>query len=266
MKQNSYMSLWHLLWIPIIQGLSSFHLTMSLRKVAVVTGASRGIGKAVAELLAKDGYSIAALSKNANAGQVECQKLEIVAEQQQHIHIPCDVSSSKCIQNAFQEIEKLGPLHVLVNSAGISRDALLLRLTQEDLMEHIQVNLVASILTSKAAVKLMMKHQHGSIVNIGSVVGEHGNTGQAAYSASKAGLAGFTRSLAKEVGRRNIRVNMVAPGYIDTDMTRGLSDTVRESIVTRTALHRIGTPQEVAAAVKFLCDATYVTGQVLKVD
>ncbi|KAM8971146.1 carbonyl reductase family member 4 isoform X2 [Sarcophilus harrisii] len=181
-----------------------------------------------------------------------------------HLGLCCDVSKEQDVQNAFEEVEKnLGRVKFLVNAAGISRDALLLRTKTEDMVSQLHTNLLGSMLTCKAALKHMIQQQGGSIVNIGSIVGLKGNPGQCVYSASKEGLVGFSRSLAKEVARKKIRVNVVAPGFIYTDMTKDMKE---EQLKKNIPLGRFGEPKDVAHAVVFLLETPYITGHVLVVD
>ncbi|XP_044286653.1 3-oxoacyl-[acyl-carrier-protein] reductase isoform X2 [Varanus komodoensis] len=219
---------------------------------------SRGIGQAVAQLLAQKGYCLAVVARNLDLAQSTAKSLG------GHLAFSCDVAKEEDIQNTFNEIEKsLGHIQYLVNAAGISRDGLLLRTKTDDMAYHLQTNLLGTMLTCKAAVKSMIQLQGGAIVNIGSIVGLKGNSGQSAYSASKAGLVGFSRSLAKEVARKNIRVNMVAPGFIHTNMTAHLKEEQWKKTIP---LGRFGEPCEVARAVVFLLESPYVTGHVLAVD
>ncbi|KAJ7326819.1 hypothetical protein JRQ81_016578 [Phrynocephalus forsythii] len=232
---------------------------MKMSKVCAIFGGSRGIGEAVAQLLAQKGYRLAIVARNLERAQTTAVNLGAG-----HLAFSCDVSREEDIQNTFKEIEKsLGPVNSLVNAAGINRDGLLLRTQAEDMLSQLQTNLVGTMLTCKAAVKSMIQQQGGAIVNLGSVVGLKGNSGQSIYSASKAGLVGFSRSLAKEVARKNIRVNMVAPGFIHTDMTAHLKE---EELKKNIPLGRFGEPSEVAKAVAFLLETPYVTGHVLVVD
>ncbi|XP_009906024.2 3-oxoacyl-[acyl-carrier-protein] reductase [Dryobates pubescens] len=228
-------------------------------KVCAIFGGSRGIGKAVAELLAQKGCRLAIISRNLEVAQTTALSLGAG-----HLAISCDVSSEQEVQNAFEQMKKnLGPLNYLVNAAGINRDGLLLRTKTEDMIAQIHTNLLGTMLTCKAAVKAMMQQRGGAIVNIGSVVGLKGNSGQSVYSATKAGLVGFSRSLAKEVAKKQIRVNVVVPGFIHTEMTAHLEeDQLKKAIL----LGRFGEPHEVAHAVVFLLEASYVTGSTLIVD
>ncbi|XP_044286655.1 3-oxoacyl-[acyl-carrier-protein] reductase isoform X4 [Varanus komodoensis] len=229
-----------------------------MSKICAIFGGSRGIGQAVAQLLAQKGYCLAVVARNLDLAQSTAKSLG------GHLAFSCDVAKEEDIQNTFNEIEKsLGHIQYLVNAAGISRDGLLLRTKTDDMAYHLQTNLLGTMLTCKAAVKSMIQLQGGAIVNIGSIVGLKGNSGQSAYSASKAGLVGFSRSLAKEVARKNIRVNMVAPGFIHTNMTAHLKEEQWKKTIP---LGRFGEPCEVARAVVFLLESPYVTGHVLAVD
>ncbi|NP_001084717.1 carbonyl reductase family member 4 [Xenopus laevis] len=229
-----------------------------MSKVCAVFGGSRGIGKAVAKLLAQKDYKVAVISRNLEVAQAA------VTEIGAHLALSCDVSKENEIQCTFKEIKNnLGNIDYLVNSAGISRDALLLRTRSEDIMSLLSINLVGTIQTCKVALKGMIQQQGGSIVNIGSIVGHKGNIGQSIYGASKEGLIGFSKSLAKEVAKRNIRVNVVAPGFIRTDMT---SDLKEDSLNKMIPLGRFGEPEEVAQSVLFLLESPYITGHVLVVD
>uniref|UniRef100_A0A8D0BAC6 3-ketoacyl-[acyl-carrier-protein] reductase beta subunit n=1 Tax=Salvator merianae TaxID=96440 RepID=A0A8D0BAC6_SALMN len=230
-----------------------------MSKLCAVFGGSRGIGKAVAHRLAQKGYCLAIIARNLDLAQSTAKSLG-----GGHLAFSCDVSKEEDIQNTFTEMEKsLGHINYLVNAAGINRDGLLLRTSADDMISQLHTNLLGTMLTCKAAVKSMIQQQGGAIVNVGSIVGLKGNSGQSIYSASKAGLVGFSRSLAKEVARRNIRVNMVAPGFIHTDMTEHLKE---EQLKKAIPLGRFGKPEEVAKAVVFLLESPYVTGHVLVVD
>lgn len=214
---------------------------------------------AVAQLLAQRGYFLAIIARNLDLAQTTAKSLG-----GGHLAFSCDVSKEDNIQTMFKEIEKsLGPVNYLVNAAGVNRDGLLLRTKTDDMISHLHTNLLGTMLTCRAAVKSMIHHQGGAIVNIGSIVGLKGNSGQSIYSASKAGLVGFSRSLAKEVAKKNIRVNVVAPGFIHTDMTAHLKE---EQLKKTIPLGRFGEPQEVATAIAFLLETPYVTGHVLVVD
>ena len=238
---------------------------MNENKLALITGGSRGIGKAIALKLAATGYDIvinyAGNTDAANQTIEEIKKLNVKAEAYKF-----DVSNQTEVEeNITKIIEKYGRIDVLVNNAGITRDDLFIRMTEEKWSAVINTNLNSAFYVTKPVVKLMMKQRFGSIVNTTSVVGVYGNVGQANYSAAKAGLIGFTKSLAKELGARNIRVNAVAPGFIATDMTKDLANI--EEYLKLISLKRLGTAEDVAQAVKFLAvDSEYVTGQVLEVD
>ncbi|NXO86387.1 CBR4 reductase, partial [Sitta europaea] len=233
-------------------------IILKMGKICAVFGGSRGIGKAVAELLAQKGFRLAIIARNLEVAQSTARGLGAG-----HLALSCDVSKEQEVQKTFEEMRKyLGPINYLVNAAGINRDGLLLRTKTEDMIAQIHTNLLGTMLTCKAAVKVMMQ-QGGAIVNIGSIVGLKGNSGQSVYSATKAGLVGFSRSLAKEVAKKQIRVNVVAPGFIHTEMTAHLEeDQLKKAIL----LGRFGEPHEVAQAVVFLLESPYVTGSVLVVD
>lgn len=227
-------------------------------KVCAVFGGSRGIGRAVAQLMAQKGYRLAIVARNLDVAKATAGELG-----GNHLAFSCDVAKEQDVQNTFEEMEKhLGPVNFLVNAAGINRDALFVRTRTEDMVSQLHTNLLGSMLTCKAAMRTMIK-QGGSIVNVGSIIGFKGNVGQSAYSASKGGLIGFSRSLAKEVARKKIRVNVVAPGFIHTDMTKHLKeDYLKKNI----PLGRFGDALEVAHAVVFLLESPYITGHVLVVD
>ncbi|KAF7649462.1 hypothetical protein LDENG_00141110 [Lucifuga dentata] len=231
-----------------------------MSRLAVVCGGSRGIGKAVSCLLAQRGCRVVVVSRNKDAAQDAVGTLHGA----EHLAFSCDISKEQEVQETFEAIQRTcGNISYLVNSAGINKDGLLLRTKPEDMMALLHTNLLGAMLTCRAALRSMLHAQGAAIVNIGSVVGLKGNAGQCVYSASKAGLEGFTLSLAKEVASRNIRVNLLAPGFIRTDMTTGL----REDEQTRSIpLGRFGEPEEVAHATLFLLESLYITGQVLLVD
>src|SRR6266851_5514474 len=233
-------------------------------KVALVTGGSRGIGRAVAVRLAEGGCAIA-LGYAGNEAKAACEKAGAARVRL----IKFDVADPEACAKAVDEVVKeLGGLHVLVNNAGISIDGLILRYKADDLRRVLDVDLASAFHLSKAAVRPMMKQRGGSIVNLTSVVGEQGNAGQTAYAAAKAGLIGLTKALAREVGSRNIRVNAVSPGWIETDMTRDLPEEAKKSMIEGAALGRAGSPREVAEAIAFLASerASFITGEVLRVN
>lgn len=228
-------------------------------KVCAVFGGSRGIGRAVAQLMAQKGYRLAIVARNLEVAKATAAELG-----GQHLAFSCDVAKEHDVQNTFEEMEKhLGPVNFLVNAAGINRDSLLVRTKTEDMISQLHTNLLGSMLTCKLATKSMIQKQGGSIVNIGSIVGLKGNSGQTVYSASKGGLVAFSRALAKEVARKKIRVNVVAPGFVHTDMTKDLKE---EHLTKNIPLGRFGEPVDVAHAVVFLLESPYITGHVLVVD
>ena len=235
--------------------------------VALVTGGSRGIGRVISEKLARQGYNIAiCYSGNESAAQEtisECKKFGVQA-----MFIKADVSNETDVKNMFDEVKDLmGPVEVLVNNAGITKDGLLLRMSEEDYDAVVDTNLKGTFLCTKAAIKDMMKARRGKIVNITSIVGVNGNAGQANYAASKAGIIGFTKSVAREYGSKGITVNAVAPGFIQTAMTDNLPENVKESYLNQIPVGRFGSPEDVANVVEFLASekSDYVTGQVIEV-
>ena len=239
-----------------------------MSKVALITGATRGIGKQIAITLAKQGFDIAINYRTANDSLNETIK-EIENCGVKCLAVQGDVSVFEDCENMTKQvIEKFEKIDVLVNNAGITKDMLFMRMKPDDFKQVIDVNLVGTYNMTKNVSQYMIKQRNGRIINISSVVGLHGNAGQANYSASKAGIIGFTKSLAKELAGRNILVNAVAPGFIETDMTSVLKDEVKSNILNSIPLKREGKPEEVAAVVKFLAseDSSYITGQVISVD
>ena len=242
---------------------------MNDNKVALITGGSRGIGEKIAERFAQAGYNLI-INYVSNIENLEELETKIKGNANIEIlFIQSDVTSFESCENMVKEaIKKFGHIDVLVNNAGITKDTLLMRMKEEDFDKVINVNLKGTYNVTKNVIPYMMKQKYGKIVNISSVVGVSGNAGQANYAASKAGIIGFTKSIAKELASRNILANCVAPGFIKTDMTDILSDSVKESINSQIPLKKMGTAKEVANAVYFLGNEenTYITGQVLNVD
>ena len=239
-----------------------------MSKVALITGATRGIGRQIAITFAKEGYDIALNYRKENE-ELESVKKEIEENKVTCLAVKGDVSNFEdCEEFTKQIIEKFGRVDVLVNNAGITKDMLLMRMKKEDFEQVIDVNLVGTFNVTKNVISYMLKARTGRIINISSVVGVSGNAGQTNYAASKAGMIGFTKSLAKEVASRGILVNAVAPGFIETSMTAVLKDEVKEEIAKNIPLKHIGSAQDVANVVKFLAseDSSYITGQVLHVD
>lgn len=237
-------------------------------KVALVTGASRGIGKAIAMMLAENGADIAVNFAGSTAA-AEAVAAEIEKMGRKAILVQGDVSKADvCAEIVDKVVSELGHIDILVNNAGITRDTLLLRMKEEDWDAVLNTNLKGVFNCTKAAVKYMAKQRSGSIVNISSVVALMGNAGQANYAAAKAGILGFTRSVAKEMAARGIRVNAVTPGFIKTDMTSVLSEKVVAAMEASIPLARLGEPEDIAKAVLFLVsdNAAYITGQTLHVD
>lgn len=239
-----------------------------MSKVAFVTGATRGIGKSIALKLASCGYDIAINYRTENDDLTELLN-EIKGFNVRCIAVCGDVSDFEACTNMIKQIiSEFGKIDVLVNNAGITRDMLLMRMKESDFTDIIDVNLVGTFNITKNVIPYMMKQKNGRIINISSVVGITGNAGQTNYSASKAGIIGFTKSLAKEVGSRNILVNAVAPGFIQTDMTDILKEEIKLELIKNIPLKRFGNATDVANVVKFLAseESSYITGQVINID
>lgn len=239
-----------------------------MSKVALITGATRGIGKQIAITLANNGYDIAINYRTEN-DDLKNTKEEIEKNNVKCLAVKGNVAIFEDCEKFVEEvIKEFGKIDVLVNNAGITRDTLIMRMKKEDFESVINTNLVGTFNVTKNVISHMLKARSGRIINISSVVGVSGNAGQTNYSASKAGIIGFTKSLAKEVASRNILVNAVAPGFIETGMTDVLKDEIKQDIEKNIPLKRIGTPQDVANVVKFLAseDSSYITGQVINVD
>ena len=237
-------------------------------KVALITGATRGIGKQIALTLADGGYDIALNYRKEDENLINTKK-EIEEKNVKCLAVKGDISNFEDTEKLVEEvIKEYGKIDVLVNNAGITKDMLLVRMKKEDFESVIDVNLVGTFNVTKNVISYMMKARSGRIINISSVVGVAGNSGQTNYSASKAGIIGFTKSLAKEVASRNILVNAIAPGFIETNMTDVLKDELKEEIAKNIPLKRMGNTQDVANVVKFLAseDSAYITGQVINVD
>ena len=228
-------------------------------KTALVTGASRGIGRAIAAELASAGAKVV-LSYRTGAEEADALASEIGGKA-----VQADVSDPA---SAAALVEEAGDVDILVNNAGVTRDGLLVRMSDEDWSTVIDTNLASCFYTCRAAARGMMKRRAGTVVNISSIVGIHGNWGQTNYAASKAGIIGFTKSLARELGSRNVRANVVVPGYVKTQLTDVLPEDATELMLTNTPLGRLGDPEDVARAVRFLCsdESSFITGAVLLVD
>jgi 3-oxoacyl-[acyl-carrier protein] reductase len=240
---------------------------MGDKKVALVTGGSRGIGAAIVSRLARDGFHVVAMARNLEKLQQVCAEVSAAGGTAEPV--ACDIADAKALAAAVEQIpERLGGLDVLVNNAGVTKDGLILRMDDEAFDTVIATNLKSAFVAIRAAARPMMRAKGGHIINISSVSGIAGNAGQANYAASKAGLIGLSKSVAKELAGKNITCNVVAPGFISTDMTDVLSDQVKEGVKNFIPLKRFGTPQEIAAVVSFLAgpDSSYMTGQVICVD
>lgn len=239
-----------------------------MSKVAFITGATRGIGRAIALELAKEGYNIALNYRTENEA-LETLKNELSELGTECYPVQGDVSKAEDSERMTKEIiEHFEQIDVLVNNAGITKDKLIQRMKEEEFTDVININLVGTFNITKNVIKYMTKKRYGKIINISSVVGISGNAGQSNYAASKAGIIGFTKSIAKELASRNITANAVAPGFIKTDMTNVLKDEIKEAIEGTIPLKRLGTAEDVAKVVKFLAsdDSNYITGQVINVD
>jgi 3-oxoacyl-[acyl-carrier protein] reductase len=236
-------------------------------KIALVSGASRGIGKAIADVLALQGATVVGTATTDAGAEAISQRIVEAGGKGQGMRL--DVDDDASVEAVVKEIaDKFGPVTILVNNAGITRDNLLMRMKNEEWFSVLNTNLSSVYRLSKACLRGMMKAKTGRIINIASVVGASGNAGQTNYSAAKAGMIGFTKSLAKEVGSRGITVNAVAPGFIDTDMTRELPDAQRDALLSAIPLGRLGRPEEIASVVAFLASdvAGYVTGETVHVN
>jgi len=243
-------------------------VSTSPRRTAIVTGGSRGIGLAIARRLATDGYDLVVTYQrdidSAESARQELQALGGMVE-----ILAADVSTAEGAAATIETaLEKLGKVDVLVNNAGITRDTLVMRMSEADWDDVVDTNLKGAFLVSKAVLRPMMRQRSGRIVNLTSVVGQVGNAGQANYASAKAGLIGLTKSMAKEIGSRNITVNAVAPGFIQTRLTDVLKDEQKAALLAQTPLSRFGQPEDVAAGVAFLAsdDASFITGHVLTID
>lgn len=242
-------------------------MNLSPHEIALVTGATRGIGRAITLTLAKAGATVIGTATTAEGAATISRYLA-----EEHLSgrgMVLDVASPGSVEQVVATVsEEFGNPTILVNNAGITRDTLLMRMQEEDWQAVINTDLSSVFRLSKACMRGMLKARHGRIINISSVVGATGNPGQANYSAAKAGMLGFTKSLAREIGSRNVTVNTVAPGFIDTDMTRALSDAQRNALLNQIPLGRLGLPEDVAQAVLFLASpaAAYITGETLHVN
>lgn len=236
----------------------------SNKKVAVITGGSRGIGRAIALKFAAAGYQLVLNARSALDAEL-VQAIEDLGVS--YLFVQGDITAADTADRLVKAtFERYGRLDVLVNNAGITRDKLVMAMSVEDFQAVVDVNLVGTFRVTQVAFKKMLRQRSGCIINLSSVIGQHGNMGQANYAASKAGVIGFTQSVAKEGAMRNVRCNAIAPGMIETEMTAVLKPSVKEAIMTQIPLQRFGQPEEVASAALFLAENDYLTGQVLTVD
>ncbi|MFM9957488.1 MAG: 3-oxoacyl-[acyl-carrier-protein] reductase [Phycisphaerales bacterium] len=237
------------------------------RRVAFVTGASRGIGRAIALRLAKDGRHVVLSARS--EGPLSEVKGQIEAAGGSASVCAVDIADSAALQGAIEKsAAELGRLDILVNNAGITRDGLILRMSDEDFMAVLQTNLVSAFVACRAAARPMMKNRFGRVVNISSTSGVVGNAGQANYAAAKSGLIGLTKTIARELGGKGVTANVVAPGYVETDMTAGLPQEIKDKLTENVAVKRLGVPEDIAACVAYVTadDAGYLSGQVIVVD
>jgi 3-oxoacyl-[acyl-carrier protein] reductase len=236
-------------------------------KIALVTGGAQGIGKAIALLLAREGARVAVSDINLEKARETCQEIESLGEKA--VAVGGSVADAKAAEAMVEKtVEAFGGLDILVNNAGITRDGILLRMKEEDWDQVLAVNLKGAFHCTKAALRHILKRRGGKIINIASVTGQMGNAGQANYAASKAGLIGLTKSVAREYASRNIQVNAVAPGFVDTAMSQAIPPKEREMLIQAIPMERLGTPEDIAEAVLFLAGpaSDYITGQVLNVN
>jgi len=241
---------------------------MSDNKVAFITGASRGIGYAIAEALAKDGVDIAGIDINISELQ---SAMKVIGDStgRNTLAIQADVGDFASMENAAAEVNKVfGKINILVNNAGITRDNLILRMKDSEWDDVMRINLTGTFNSTRAVIKGMVKNRYGRIISIASIVGLMGNVGQANYAASKAGIIGFTKSIAREYANRGVTANAIAPGFIETDMTRKLPEDVKKILLSQIPMGKLGMPEDVADAVRFLAsdEAKYITGQVINVN
>ncbi len=237
-------------------------------KVAFITGASRGIGNAIATVLAKSGADIAGIDLNIDELKSAMKRVEDTTGRRV-ITVQADVGDSGSVERAVEEaIKVFGRIDILVNNAGITRDNIVLRMKDDEWDRVIRTNLTGTYHCTKAVIRGMIKNRRGRIISIASVVGVMGNAGQANYAASKAGIIGFTKSVAREYANRGITANAIAPGFIETDMTKVLTEEVRNTLISQIPMGRLGSPEDIANVVEFLAsdEATYITGQVIHVN
>ena len=236
-------------------------------KIALITGASQGIGKAIAKLFSSSGAHVICLARNKD--KLKDLVSQISEDGNSASFIPCDISSESSIENAFKDVlTEYKQIDILINNAGITRDSLLLRMKEHQWDEVLNTNLKGAFYTTKFVLRHMMRKKYGRIINITSIVGLQGNSGQSNYSASKAGLIGFTQSVAKEVASRGITVNCIAPGWIETEMTNDLDTEIKQQIIKDIPIGKTGKPEDIASTALFLAskESKYITGQTITVD
>ncbi len=241
---------------------------MVVNKNAIVTGGTRGIGREIAKTLAENGANVA-INYRKYSEEIENLLEELRTLGVKALAIKCDISNENEVNDFIKEVkENFGSVDILINNAGITKDGLLLRMNEKDFNDVIDVNLKGTFNMTKAVSSIMVRQRFGKIINISSVVGVAGNAGQCNYAASKAGVIGFSKSIARELASRNINVNVIAPGYINTDMTKVLPERVREEVLKTIPMKKIGEPKEIANLVLFLSSdlSNYITGQVINVD
>ncbi len=238
-------------------------------KVALITGGARGIGKKISETFLGEGADVFIFDVNRNEGENTAGEFRRAYGKSRAYFFEVDITDEKAVENSIEKIiEEKGRIDILVNNAGITRDNLILRMSLADWKKVIDINLTGAFVCSKYAAKYMLKNRSGRIINISSIVGVHGNAGQSNYSSSKAGIIGLTKTLAKELAGRNILVNAIAPGYIETEMTGMLSDKIKENLMAQIPVRRLGSINDVAKLALFLAcdDSSYITGTVINLD
>ncbi|KAK8805858.1 hypothetical protein WA158_002514 [Blastocystis sp. Blastoise] len=243
-----------------------------MAQTAIITGASGGIARATATLLASKGYNLSLLSRNVASNQEFIKLLPkgmFLSNEQHFMALKCDISDIGCVKDCVSETqEKLGSIQSLVNTAGINKDGLFIKYSPEMMLNLFQTNVIGTMYITQQVLPYMIKQKQGSIVSIGSIVGEDGNFGQAVYSATKAALIGFTKSLSKEVARYNIRANLIEPGFVDTNMTKDIPEKIKSNVLSQIPLRLFGQPKQIASLIYYLLsdDSSYMTGSIIRAD